>query len=41
MRKTGLGVSDQFRHKPGYTTIENGWRLEILELGSRGIVLSM
>ena len=27
--KTGLQVSDQVRHKPGCTTTEDGWRLEI------------
>ena len=32
--------SDQVRLKPGYTVIENGQRLEILDLESRGIVLS-
>ena len=39
--KTGLRVSDQVRHKPGCTATEDGWRLEISDLGSRGIVLSM
>ena len=34
-------VSDQVRHKPGCTTTEDGKRLEISDLGSRGIVLSI
>ena len=38
--KTVFGVSDQVRHKPGYTTKEDDKRLEILDLGSRGIELS-
>ena len=33
--------SDQVRLKPGYTVIEDGQRLEILDLESRGIVLSV
>ena len=41
MRKQVFGASDQVRHKPGCTTTEDGWRLEILDLGSRGIVLSV
>ena len=40
MRKPVFGVSDQVRYKPGCTTTEDGRRLEISELGSRGIVLS-
>ena len=32
-------VSDLVQHKLGYTTTEDGWRLEISYLGSRGIVL--
>ena len=41
MRKPvlGLGFSDQAQHKPGCTTKEDGKRLEISDLGSRGIVL--
>ena len=39
--KTGLGVSDQARHKQGCTATEDGWRLEISDLGRRGIVPSM
>ena len=34
-------VSEQVRHKPGCTTTEAGQRLENLDSGSRGIVLSM
>ena len=33
-RKPVFGVSDQVRHKPGCTTTEDGWRLEISDLGS-------
>ena len=32
-----LGVSDQVRHKPGCTARENGYRLEISDLGRRCI----
>ena len=35
------GLPDQVRHKPGCTTSDNGLRLEILDLGSRVIALSM
>ena len=31
MRKPVYGVSDQVRHNPGCTAIEDGWRLEISE----------
>ena len=41
MRKRVLGASDQVRHKPGCTAKEDGQRLEISDLGRRGIVLSM
>ena len=41
VRKPVLGVSDQVRHKPGCAVTEDGLRLEISDLGSRGIVLSM
>ena len=41
MRKPVLGVSDQVRYKPGLTATEDGQRLEISDLGSRAIVLSM
>ena len=36
-----IGVSDQVGHKPSCTTTEEGYRFEISDLGSRGIVLSM
>ena len=39
--KTGLRVSDHVRHKTACTTTEDGQRLEISDLGSRGIVFSM
>ena len=39
--KTNILVSDQVRHKPGCTATEDGKRLEISDLGRRGIVLSM
>ena len=35
-RKPVFGVSDKVRHKPGCAATEDGWRLEILDLGSRG-----
>ena len=41
MRKPVFGVSDQVRHKPGCTVTEDGERLEIWYLGSRGIVPSV
>ena len=41
VRKPGFGVSDQVRHKPGYTTLEYVLVLEISDLASKGIVLSM
>ena len=41
VRKPVFGVFDQVRHKPGCTVIEDGQRLEISDLGSRGIVLSV
>ena len=41
VRKPVFGVSDQVRHKPGCTATEDGMRLEISDLGSRGIVLSV
>ena len=37
VRKPVFRVSDQVRHKPGCTATEDGWRLEISDLGSRGI----
>ena len=39
--KTNNVVSDHVQHKPGCTVTEDGSRLEILDLESRGIVLSM
>ena len=39
MRKPFLGVSDQDRHKPGCAATEDGQRLVISDLGSRGIAL--
>ena len=41
LRKPVFGVSHQVRHKPGCTATEDCYRLEILDLGSRGTVLSM
>ena len=38
--KTNILVSDLVRHKPGCTATEDGLRLEISDLESRGIVLS-
>ena len=37
--KTNNLGSDQARYKPGCTASEDGYRLEILDLESRGIVL--
>ena len=39
VRKMVFGVSDQVKHKRGCRPTEAGWRLVILYLGSRGIVL--
>ena len=39
--KTNNVVFEQVRHKLGCTVTEDGQRLEILDLESRGIVLSM
>ena len=36
-----LRVYEQVRHKVAYVATENGLKLEILDLGRRGIVLSM
>ena len=41
MRKPVFGVSDQVRHKLGCAVTEDDKRLEISDLESRGIVLSM
>ena len=38
--KTNNMGSDQVRHKPACTVTEDGLNLEILDLESRGIVLS-
>ena len=40
-QKTNVLVSDLIRHKPGCTATEDGSRLEISDLESRGIVLSV
>ena len=39
--KPVFGISDQDQHKPGCTATEDDYRLEISDLGSRGIVLSV
>ena len=39
--KTNNFVSDPVRHKPDCTVTEDGKRLEILDLQSTGIVLSV
>ena len=39
--KTNILVSDLVLHKSGCTATEDGYRLEILDLESRVIVLSM
>ena len=39
--KTNVLVSNLVRHKPGCTATEDGQRLEISDLKSRGIILSM
>ena len=39
--KNNILVSDLVRHKPGCTATEDGKRLEISDLESRGIVLSL
>ena len=41
LRKPVVGVSDQVRHKPACTATEDGQRLEISDLGSREIALSV
>ena len=41
LRKPVFGVSDQVRHKSGCIATEDGYMLEISDLGSRGIVLSI
>ena len=39
--KTNVLVSELVRQKPGCTATEDGWRLEYLDLESRGIILTM
>ena len=41
MRKSIFGVSDLVGHKPDCTGTEDGYKLEITDLESRGIVLSV
>ena len=41
VRKPVFGVSDNVRHKPGYTTTEDDWRIEISYLDRRETVLSV
>ena len=41
VRKPVCRVSDHVPHKPGCTATEDGKRLEISDVGSRGIVLSV
>ena len=41
VRKPVFRVFDQVRHKLGCTATEDGWRLEISDFRSRGIVLSV
>ena len=41
VRKPVFGVSNQVRHRPGCAITEYGYGLEILDLRSRGIVLSV
>ena len=41
LRKPVFGVSDHVPHKPGCAATEDSQKLEILYLGSRGIVLAM
>ena len=41
MRKPVFGVSVEVRLEPGCTATEDGYRLEVSDLGSRGIVLSL
>ena len=40
MRKPVFRISDQIPSKPGCTSTEDGWRLEILYLGRREIVIA-
>ena len=41
VRKPVFRVSDHVQHKLGCAVTEDGLRLEISDLGSRGIVLDM
>ena len=41
VRKPVFRVSDQVPQKPGCTTTHDGYRLEIFDLGSEGIILSV
>ena len=41
MRKPVFRASDQVLHKPGCNATEDGYRLQISDLESSGIVLSM
>ena len=41
MRKPVFRVSDQVLHKPGCTATEKKYRLEISDIGSKWIVLSI
>ena len=36
-----FGVSDKVPHKLGCTAMEDGYRLKILDLGSRGITMQL
>ena len=40
-KETNVLVSDLVQNKPGCTALEDGWRLEISDFESRGIVLSI
>ena len=40
MRKAVFGVCDQIRHKPACAATEAKWRLEILDIKTRDIILS-
>ena len=41
VRKPVFGISDQVRHKLACTVAEKGRKLEILDIRSKGIVLSV
>ena len=40
MNKPTILVFNQVQHKPACTVTDDGWRLEILDVESRGIVIS-